>query len=59
MHRSCADVDVSFRVYVKMYCAPSDLATENLYSGDFDDAMLRVKEVSKDLGIYLVNRRAL
>ncbi len=24
-------------------------------AGDFDDAMLRVKEVSKDLGIYLVN----
>lgn len=24
-------------------------------SGDFDDAMMRVKEVSKDLGIYLVN----
>ncbi len=24
-------------------------------AGDFDDAMVRVKEVSKDLGIYLVN----
>ncbi len=24
-------------------------------SGDFDDAMMRVKEVSQDLGIYLVN----
>lgn len=24
-------------------------------AGDFDDAMLRVREVSKDLGIYLVN----
>ena len=24
-------------------------------SGDFDDAMARVKEVSKELGIYLVN----